>query len=312
MFPQFVWSEKYTVDMGDHIFPVTKYQRLRDAAIAQGILWEEDFVEPKPASHECLLRVHRTDYLRRLERLALTPEGMVNGENPVSSEILYAATLCCGGTYDACRTALVHRFGMNLGGGFHHAFPDHEEGFCLLNDVAVAIKALQAKGSVQRVMVVDCDVHQGNGTAKIFEGDQDVYTFSIHDEYNYPVKERSDWDIGLIHLERIDDGKYLDALEILPTLLDRFNPELVLYLAGADPYEGDVLGGFLLTKEGLKIRDEYVLGSVWERGIPAAVVLSGGYAESMEDTVEIHLNTVRVVKKLIDRNVGDRIGTSHR
>jgi acetoin utilization deacetylase AcuC-like enzyme len=202
-----------------------------------------------------------------------------------------AMALACGGTLLAGRLALEHGSAGHLGGGFHHAFADHGEGFCLLNDVAVAARVLLGEGRVGRVAIVDLDVHHGNGTASIFAGDPDVFTFSMHQERNYPAdKPPSDLDVGLD--DRTGDGAYLDALaRHLPEALDG-SPDLVFYLAGADPYRDDQLGGLALTIEGLRRRDRMVLEAVQERGIPVAVVLAGGYAYRLEDTVRIHAATI--------------------
>lgn len=296
--PNFVYSKKYKADLGGHIFPVIKYRLIYERAV-KGVLAKKDFTEPKPCSEEDLLRVHTKGYLKKLRMLAKTPLGMLNGENPVNKSVLIASQLCCGGTYDSCVIALKEGIAMNIGGGLHHAFPDHEEGFCYYNDPAVAIRKLQFKGEVSRVMVVDCDLHQGNGTAFIFKDDKNVFTFSIHQEDNYPVKQKSDYDIGLYSHENIDDERYLKELNVLKKLVSDFKPKLIVYLAGADPYKDDQLGGLKLTKNGLKARDEFVIGLARKNNIPVTALLAGGYAVKIEDTVDIHLNTVKVVKKHI-------------
>jgi acetoin utilization deacetylase AcuC-like enzyme len=196
---------------------------------------------------------------------------------------------------------------VHLGGGFHHAFEERAEGFCYLNDLAVAARAVQAAGATERIAVVDLDVHQGNGTAAIFRGDATVYTFSVHQEDNYPIKERSDRDIGLLSFDRsrartpwVDDERYLDTLEAaLPQVLDASRPQLVLYQAGADPYEHDQLGGFHLSLEGLRSRDEAVYRACRERGIPVAATLGGGYAVDVADTIAIHVETVRAARRVL-------------
>lgn len=294
----FVWSKNYKASLGRrHIFPAMKYQRLYYAAAKVGILKEEEIVEPKPLKDEDLLLVHTKFYLWKLRLLALTPLGMLNGENPVSREILKAVRLACGGTYDACNLALRYGIAMNLAGGFHHAFSNREEGFCYYNDVAIAIKKLQKEGRINKVMIIDCDVHQGNGTARIFQDDESVFIFDLYQEDNYPSpKIEVDYAISLNSYEGITDERYLKELTVLPDLVEKFKPGLIIYLAGADPYKEDLLGGFELTKEGLKRRDEYIIGLAKENQIPICIVLAGGYAQNTEDTVQIHLNTIKVVK----------------
>jgi len=282
--------------MGDHIFPIEKYTLLHERSLAENVLKEDDFTEPSPVSDDDLKLVHLEHYLLRLEMLADSPFGMMNGENPVNWSILEGSRLACGGTYLACRIALECGMGMNLGGGFHHAFPDHEEGFCYYSDIAIAIRKLKGEGMVGKVMVIDCDVHQGNGTAFIFRDDSDVFTFSIHQEDNYPPKEKSDHDIGLYSWDGVDDEVYLRELRVLDQLVPEFAPGLAIYIAGADVYMEDQLGGFRLTKGGIAERDDYVIGTVRGHGVPLAALLGGGYAIDKNDTVEIHLNTIRMVK----------------
>ncbi|MFO7589195.1 MAG: histone deacetylase, partial [Gemmatimonadota bacterium] len=252
-----------------------------------------DLVHPDPASPEDLLRVHTEEYLRRIGEDDFTPAERLRLEVPFSPALAEAMVLCCGGTTVCARQALADGVCVHLGGGFHHAFAGHGEGFCLLNDVAVAARALLADGSVARVAVVDLDVHHGNGTAAIFAGDPAVFTFSMHEEANYPlVKPPGDRDVGLPR--GTGDAEYLRILDDhLPRILEAHRPELVFYLAGADPYRGDRLGGLGLTIEGLRARDRRVLRCCRERGAGAAVVLAGGYAVDTADTVEIHCNTSR-------------------
>ncbi len=297
----FVWSEDYKASLGrGHIFPTIKYQRLYSAAIKQKILKEEDIFKPRPLKDEDLLLVHSKSYLRKLELLALSPLGMLNGENPVSRQILKAVRLSSGGTYLACKLALKYGIGMNLAGGFHHASSNQEEGFCYYNDVALAVKKLQKEDKLNKVMVIDCDVHHGNGTAMLFQDDDSVFIFDIYQEDNYPMpKVKVDYAVGLNSYAGIDDEKYLKELTVLPNLIDKFSPELIIYVAGADPYKGDQLGGFNLSQEGLKKRDEYVIGLAKEKEIPVGIVLGGGYAERIEDTIEIHLNTIKAIKSLL-------------
>ena len=225
----------------------------------------------------------------------------------VEEEIAEFFRLACGGTTLAARTALERGWAVHLGGGFHHAFEERAEGFCYLNDLAVAARAMQAEGSAARVAVVDLDVHQGNGTAAIFRGDPTVYTFSVHQEDNYPVKEPGDRDIGLVSYDHrrpgspwVEDALYHEILEsAMPEVLDASRPDLVLYQAGADPYRYDQLGGFRLTLEGLERRDEIVFAACRGRGIPVATTLGGGYAAAVEDTIAIHLTTVRAARRVL-------------
>ena len=298
----FVWNPEYRVGFWWHLFPVKKYFLIYNRILEENILTPADFLPSGPISDRDLTRVHSHGYLVRLYLLALTPMGLINGENPISWNIFKKLKHACGGTYLACKIALEKGMGMNLGGGFHHAFASHEEGFCHLNDMAVAIRKLQAERYIDRAMVVDCDVHQGNGTASIFQGDDTVFTFSIHQDDIYPYEKAfSNYDISLHGSLRIDDEKYMEALKVLPDLIKKHRPDLVIYLAGADPFKKDRLGGFLLTKQGLMDRDVFVLRLCTDLSIPVAIVLGGGYAPDIDDTVEIHLNTVRVVNRLLKK-----------
>jgi acetoin utilization deacetylase AcuC-like enzyme len=220
---------------------------------------------------------------------------------PISEEIVRAFVLGAGGSILACRLALGQRGQtMNLAGGFHHAFPDWAEGFCYINDVAVGVARLRADGLVDRVMVVDCDLHQGNGTAVIFRDVPQVFTFSIHEEGIYPVKRKSDLDIGLPPC--CPGHIYLDALEgRLAPVMDEHRPDFVFYVAGADPFENDILGSLALSLDDMKRRDEIVLGACAERGIPAAAALAGGYSPYVEDTVSVHYGTARTIVEMNGR-----------
>ena len=287
-----IWSPDYEVDIGPHVFPTAKYRLVRERLLEEGRVREEEFVIPEPASWEELARVHTDRYLEKIRTGDFTPEEILLLELPFSPQLRAASILCAGGTYTAGRLALTHGVVPHLGGGFHHAFADHGEGFCLLNDVAVATRTLQAEDGVERVMIVDLDVHHGNGTAAIFRDDSSVFTFSMHQEWNYPaVKPPGDLDLGLE--DGTEDEEYRNVLERhLPDALDRHRPEVVFYLAGADPYRDDQLGGLGLTLEGLRARDRFVFQTLDSRKAPVAVTLAGGYACRNEDTVEIHRNTV--------------------
>ena len=296
----FVWNPEYRVRFWWHLFPVKKYFLIYNRILQEKILTPADFMQSSSLGNRDLTLVHSRGYMVRLYLLALTPMGLINGENPISWNIFKKLKVACGGTYLACKIALEKGMGMNLCGGFHHAFASHEEGFCHLNDMAVAIRKLQVERYIDRAMVIDCDVHQGNGTASIFQKDATVFTFSIHQDDIYPYpKAYSNYDIGLHGHLRVDDEKYLEQLKVLPDLIKKHRPDLVIYLAGADPFKKDRPGGFLLTKQGLMDRDAYVLGLCAKLSIPVAIVLGGGYAPDIDDTVEIHLNTVRVVNRLL-------------
>ncbi len=296
----FVWNPEYRVGFWWHLFPVKKYLLIYNRILEEKVLTPADFIQSSPLCDRDLTLVHSRGYMVRLYLLALTPMGLINGENPISWNIFKKLKVACGGTYLACKIALEKGMGMNLGGGFHHAFASHEEGFCHLNDMAMAIRKLQVEHYIDRAMVIDCDVHQGNGTASIFQGDDTVFTFSIHQDDIYPYeKAYSNYDISLHGSLGVDDEKYLEQLKVLPDLIKKHRPDLVIYLAGADPFKKDRLGGFLLTKQGLMDRDVYVLRLCAKLSIPVAIVLGGGYAPNIDDTVEIHLNTVRVVNRLL-------------
>lgn len=292
-----VYSDKYLVDIGDHVFPVEKYRLIRDKLIKTKFIQPVQILEPPPATRDELLLVHTAEYLDDLEQLRLTHRTMFS-ELPLTREIVDAYILSAGGTILAGRSALNEQnnisgkagIGIHLGGGFHHAFADRAEGFCYTNDIAVGIRVLQNEGKIHKAMVVDCDLHQGNGTAHIFQMDDSVFTFSIHQENNYPIKQKSDLDIGLS--DAADDTLYLTELSrVIPQKYDDFQPDLVIYVAGADPYKEDQLGGLSLSKKGLKKRDELVIYSALERNIPIVIVLAGGYALRTDDTVDIHTNT---------------------
>jgi acetoin utilization deacetylase AcuC-like enzyme len=282
-----IFSDQYEVNIGAHVFPNQKYRLVLDRL--REIHPDIPLFKPSPATQEDLLRVHTPSFLDDLRTLRWT-EGTIRSELPLTHEIVNSYVLGAGGTILACDKAIDNRIAVHLGGGFHHAFSDRAEGFCYINDVAVAIRHLQKEKRIEKACVIDCDLHQGNGTAKIFEDDHSVFTFSIHQENLYPVKQNSDVDIGLPEFTK--DDVYLEHLQNhIPRILDEERSDLVLYLAGADPFKEDQLGALRLTKEGLKKRDEYVLGECRKRKIPAVVTLAGGYAVNTDDTVEIHLNT---------------------
>jgi len=299
---QVVYSNRYQIDLGLHVFPTEKYRLVANGAAQYG-----PFVEPEPATWQELALVHTTEYLAKMRDGALTQEDVDQLELPWSAEMVEGFRLMTGGTILAARIACGmprddRRGGSrtaptgvvcHIGGGLHHAFPNHGEGFCPFNDVAVAACVLQALG-VERIAIVDLDVHHGNGTAFIFESDPRVFTCSMHQQHNYPTwKPKGTLDIGLP--DGAHDATYLHELaRALPQVMAH-RPQLVFYLAGADPYEDDQLGGLRLTKEGLRRRDRMVLHTVRTAGVPLVVTLAGGYARRVEDTVSIHLATIQEV-----------------
>lgn len=288
----FVYSPRYYCDIGVHVFPTRKFEMVY-RRLVEGGMAPDEFVEPDPADPATLALVHTPEYLADLFAARRTRRTL-SSELPISPGIVSAFVLGAGGTVRAARMAVEGRTAvLNLGGGFHHAFPGWAEGFCYINDVAVAVRAVQRDGLISRAAVIDCDLHQGNGTAVIFEDDPSVFTFSIHQEHNYPLKRRSDLDIGLE--DGVGDLEYLSSLRrAVLEILETHRPELVLYVAGADPYRDDQLGRLCLSREGLLERDRLVLLECARRGIPVAGTLAGGYAVRVEDTVEIHVGTAQV------------------
>uniref|UniRef100_A0A7C3Z286 Histone deacetylase n=1 Tax=candidate division WOR-3 bacterium TaxID=2052148 RepID=A0A7C3Z286_UNCW3 len=296
---KFVYSERYRVNFGPHVFPTEKYKLIKERLLAEGLAKEDDFLEPPEVSLDDIRLVHTEEYIQDMLNLRWTSR-TIRSELPLTWEIIQFYFLAASGTILTCRLALEEKIGFHIGGGFHHAFPNHGEGFCYVNDIAIAIKKLQKEERIKKAAVIDCDLHQGNGTARIFQDDPSVFTFSIHQENLYPIKERSDWDIGL--LDFTGDDVYLNHLrEAVPQIYDSHQPELVIYNAGADPYYDDQLGLLQLTKEGLKMRDEIVIDEAYKREIPVAIVLAGGYARKVEDTVEIHTNTAKVCLAVLNQ-----------
>ena len=285
-----------------HRFPIRKYARLREAVTAAGLVAPADIAPPIPATDEEIRRAHDADYLERVKAGDLTPQEIRRIGFPWSPQLVARARCSVGGTIAACRAALADGMGVNLAGGTHHASRDRGQGYCVFNDSAIAARAMQAEGRVERVVILDCDVHQGNGTAAIVADDPTIFTFSIHSERNFPFhKERSDIDIGLD--DGTGDDAYLAALqEGVERSLDRAKADLAIYLAGADPYEGDLLGKLALTKDGLAARDRWVLQRCHEERLPVAVVMAGGYARQVEDIVDIHLQTVRIAAEMAGRS----------
>lgn len=287
------YTPRYYADIGEgHVFPIRKFELVRDRLLREGTLSAADIVEPQPAALADVLLVHTDDYVTRLRAGSLTPRELRRLGLPWSKALVRRSFLAAGGTLAAARFALLEGIGSNLAGGTHHAYPDRGEGFCVLNDVAIAIRTLRRDGQIRRATIIDCDVHQGNGTAAIFAGDQEVFTFSMHGAKNYPLfKERSTLDVELP--DGTQDDEYLEMLSTHLPRVFAHEPDIVFYLGGADPYKGDKLGRLALSVEGLRARDELVLSECRARRIPVATAMSGGYAADIGDTVEIHCNTIR-------------------
>ena len=314
-----VYSDDYYLPIGSHVFPAEKYNRIHDRLIASGIAEPSDFVTPHPAADQDVLLVHTPQYVEKLKTGTLSQREQMELEVPFSPALVKAFWLAAGGSILAADHALNDGMAISIGGGFHHAFPDHGEGFCMIHDVAIAIRRMQRDGKIRTAMTVDCDVHQGNGTAAIFAGTRtaseplpsvpasmlnpaktemragdtgDVFTISLHQQNNYPAwKPPSSIDVNLP--DKTGDDDYLAWLDnALSSGLRQFDPDLLCYIAGADPYCEDQLGGLSLSIDGLKKRDELLFRVAKARGIPVMVTLAGGYARNVEDTVTIHCNTV--------------------
>lgn len=293
-----VYHPKYDLNLGPHVFPSQKFRLIHHLLLRDGIAETSDFIEPEEATDEDLLRAHTAEWVHKLRTGTLTASEIMKLEVPYSAELATAVWLAAGGSILSGQCALRDGFGCNLGGGFHHAYANHGEGFCAINDVAVAIRRLQADGAIRKAMVVDTDVHQGNGTAHIFRDDDSVFTISIHQVNNYPAhKPPSDVDLNLA--DHVEDGEYLETLlPVVEDSLDVFRPDIVFYVGGADPFCEDQLGGLWLTKNGLKERDKRVFEEARKRGVPVATTLAGGYARKVEDTVRIHVNTIVAAKEV--------------
>jgi len=320
-----IYSNGYYLPIGAHVFPAEKYRRIHERLLKQNVADANDFLTPSPATDQDILLVHRPEYVNKLKTGTLSPSEEMALEVPFSPELVQAFWLAAGGSILAAQHALKDRVAFNIGGGFHHAFPDHGEGFCMIHDVAVAIRRLQRDGKIRTAMTVDCDVHHGNGTAAIFAGTRtvseplpsvsaatlgrtmpgkmrgvhagDVFTISLHQHNNYPMtKPPSSIDVDLP--DGVGDDDYLAWLgDALSSGLRQFEPDLICYIAGADPYREDQLGGLALTLDGLKRRDELVFRIARAKDIPVMVTYAGGYARNVEDTVTIHCNTVIAAKE---------------
>ena len=293
------YSDHFVLPLPEgHRFPMTKYSMLRERIAGSSICGPGDLCEPEAATDEEILRAHRLEYLGRVVSGTLTEKEVRRIGFPWSGAMVERSRRASGGTVGACLAALEDGFAANLAGGTHHAFADRGEGYCVFNDSAIAARAVQAAGLVERVVVIDTDVHQGNGTAAILADDPTVFTFSIHGEKNFPFhKERSDLDVPLP--DGADDEAFLQALgDGLKRALDASKPGLAIYLAGADPFVGDRLGRLSVTKAGLAERDRLVLESCRGRGIPVAATMAGGYSEAVEDIVDIHFHSVGLAAEM--------------
>jgi acetoin utilization deacetylase AcuC-like enzyme len=296
-----IYHQRYDLNLGDHVFPSQKYRLVYEELLRRGLADASDFLSPAPATDEDVLRVHTPEYVRKLKTGSLSYAEVQQLEIPYSQELIEACWLAAGGSILAGQCALREGWSANIGGGFHHACPDHGEGFCVIHDVAVAIRRLQFDGAIERGMVVDTDVHHGNGTATIFGGDDDVFTVSIHQLHNYPfVKPPSTMDINLP--DGVGDEDYLAILEKhLHKAFSDFSPQIIFYVAGADPYREDQLGGLALTMEGLGKRDALVMEYARRHRCPLVITLAGGYARRVQDTVAIHVGTILAARDAADR-----------
>ncbi len=295
---KFFYSSYYYADIGEgHVFPIRKFELVKDLLLKEKTLLPEEIISPEAVKVEDLHLVHTEDYISRLVEGTLTAKEIRKLGLPWSQSLVRRSFHAINGTILATKEALNYGIASNLAGGTHHAFPDRGEGFCVLNDVAVAIRVLQRDKLAEKFLIIDCDVHQGNGTAFIFKDDDSVFTFSMHGAKNFPLhKEVSSLDIELN--DKTSDAEYLETLsEALPRIFSH-QPDIVFYLGGADPFEKDKLGRLSLSKKGLMQRDEIVLEYAKNHGVPIVTTMSGGYAENIEDTVDIHANTIRAVKKV--------------
>lgn len=286
----------YNLNLGPHVFPSEKFQMIRDRLVGEGTFSEQDILRPEPATTEQLVLAHDAAWITALQNGTISMQQIMRLEIPYSQPMVRAFQLMAGGTILAARAAMEEGAAMNIGGGFHHAHAGHGEGFCAIHDVAVAIRVMQQEGRIQKAVVIDCDVHQGNGTAAIFAHDPSVFTISLHQFDNYPFeKPPSNIDVHLP--DGMEDDEYLVLLEAnYTTALDEFKPDLVMYVAGADPYFDDQLGGLALTLTGLRERDRMIAEGARSRGIPIVGTTAGGYARHLEDTVTIQATTAAVLR----------------
>jgi acetoin utilization deacetylase AcuC-like enzyme len=298
------YSDHFVLPLPEgHRFPMVKYSMLRERVARDGICGPGELLTPRAVTDEEILRAHAPDYLKRVASGTLTEKEVRRIGFPWSQKMVERSRRASGGTLGACLAALDEGFAANLAGGTHHAFSDRGEGYCVLNDSAIAARAVQAAGLVERVVIIDTDVHQGNGTAAILRGDPTVFTFSVHGAKNFPFqKEESDLDAPLP--DGAGDTEFLATLDRgLKAALEAADADLAIYLAGADPFEGDRLGRLSVTKSGLAERDRIVLQTCRERGIPVAVTMAGGYAREVEDTVDVHFQSIRRAADLLESAV---------
>jgi len=292
---KFVYSPDYCVDLKGHIFPTEKYRLIYENLKKEGLVTSDNLYKPSMPELDDLKKILTPEYLDDLLNSRTTFRTW-RSELPVEKDIIKWQMLGCGGSHLAGKLAIEYGACYHIGGGLHHAFSDHAEGFCYLNDVVFAAVKILEQG-IKKISIIDCDLHQGNGTARFFQNNEQVFTFSIHQEHLYPVKERSDLDIGLDF--NVGDDEYLEKLEYgMEKIFNGFKPEFVIYLAGADPYMFDQLGNLKLTIEGLMKRDEMVINYAHNNKLPMIVVLGGGYAQEIDDTVEIHCNTARIMHRI--------------
>ncbi len=303
---QVFYTPRYYADIGNgHIFPIRKFELVRDRLLAEGTLHPDELIEPTAATIEEVRLAHTEDYISRLCSGSLTAKEVRRLGLPWSESLVRRSFYATGGTISAAHAALKEGYASNLAGGTHHSFADRGEGFCVLNDVAVAIRVLRAKARIRRAAIIDCDVHQGNGTATIFAGDEETFTFSMHGANNYPLfKAKSKLDVELP--DGTSDGEYLTCLKDHLPAVFASDPEIVFYLAGADPFAGDKLGRLALSIDGLRERDFTVLQACYDREVPVATVMSGGYGKEIDDTIEIHCNTIRSVKQIFEFQAASR------
>jgi acetoin utilization deacetylase AcuC-like enzyme len=296
-----VYHERYDLHLGAHVFPSQKFRLISEKLMSDGIAGQSDFLRPELATETQLTRVHTPEWVSNLRNGTLTLSEIMKLEVPYSAELVEAFWLAAGGTILAAESALRDGFGCNIGGGFHHAHAGHGEGFCAIHDVAVAIRQMQSESRISKAMVIDTDVHHGNGTAAIFAKDESVFTLSIHQLNNYPAyKPPSNIDLNMA--DGVEDDEYLDALlASVKDALDQFEPDMVFYVGGADPYREDQLGGLSLTIKGLQARDRGVFVEARRRGIPVVTTLAGGYARRVEDTVQIHVNTILAAEEVAEQ-----------
>lgn len=281
------------MDIGSHVFPTSKYRLIKESLIDKKNLKEDDFIDPGMPDLSFLKQVHTDKYVNDIKNGTLSIADEIRLELPYSKKLAEASFICSNGTMKAGYEALKTGVGIHLGGGFHHSYPDHGEGFCVFNDIAVC--TVQMLKKIDKILIVDCDLHQGNGTAFIFKDNKNVFTFSIHQENNYPFhKEKSDLDVGV--KDNINGREYNNLLsDGIRNMKKIFQPDLYIYVAGSDTYMDDQLGGLMLTKDDLRERDELVKDEL--NDIPAVVVLAGGYAKQLQDTVEIHSDTIIIFLK---------------